>query len=427
MDIREFCKKYNLFTDFDSFQNQIETFLKEMEIGLGNNLGSLKMIPAYISLDNAPIAKNRKVIVIDAGGTNLRIALVNFDDTGTPIVEEFNTHPMLGMDKEITIDEFFIGLAEYLEPIAEKSAQIGFCFSFPCEILPNLDGKVILFNKEIKIRDSKGAILGEGLRKALKDKGLPYNHRVVVINDTVATLLGGKAFSQGRNHDSYIGYILGTGTNTCYIENNKKILKSVILKDKECFSFINMESGGYDKIPRNSIDKAFDSKLGAPDTQLLEKMISGAYQGMMLTSYIQQAAKEGYFEKRFAEMEAVESKEIDEFLYYPDGNNKLARHFEHSKDKTQLFNLIDSFFERAAAVTVVNLAAVMIKANIGSNPLKPVCITAEGSTFYKSKLLNEKVNYYMIEYVQKKLGIYSEFKKVENVTIIGTAFSALLG
>ena len=52
-----------------------------MERGLGGDTSALPMIPTYLKMDGA-VPKNRRVIVIDAGGTNFRSALAGFTEKG---------------------------------------------------------------------------------------------------------------------------------------------------------------------------------------------------------------------------------------------------------------------------------------------------------------------------------------------------------
>lgn len=428
MLMKEFIRQYGLIVDYACFEENLDMFVNEMEKGLAGENSSLKMLPTYISIDDIP-EKRSNVIVIDAGGTNLRIALVNFDYI-TPSISYFKKYPMLGIKETITKEEFFSTLASYIVPLAGKSKKIGFCFSFPAEILPNRDGRAISLSKEVKINGIVNSLIGEPLKNALAEKGLDIEN-IVILNDTVASLLGAKAVYVDRVYDSYIGFILGTGTNSCYIENNFNILKSDHLKNKPGNCIINIESGGYANAPRTPVDESFDSLTEKPGEQLFEKMISGAYQGGLLLEFIRAAAANGCFSKSFeeklADVSSIESKEIDDFCAYPYGDNKLACLSKGSeKDRVSLFELIDAFFDRAAVLSAVNLAAVMKKTGAGKNPCRPVCISAEGSTFYKSKLLNEKINYYMIDFVRKRLNIYSEFVKAENSTLYGTALAGLL-
>ncbi len=430
MQIQEFINQNDFFPNYDSFSEGVLAFQSEMTLGLSGDESSLAMLPTYISLDNLPDERAR-VIVMDAGGTNLRIALVSFDEKGAPITEYFEKYPMPGTKGEISKEDFFKELARCLAPVADKSEKIGFCFSFPCEVLPNLDGKILHFNKEVKVLGANGELLAENLRLAMKAQGSPANHSIVVINDTVATLLGAKAYAGDRIYGSYIGFILGTGINACYAEQNENITKSPELAKKSGTTLINMESGGFSKVNRTKVDLDFDSKTFTPNVQLLEKMISGAYQGSLLLAYIKAAASENCFsdttKSRIDGLDKLNSHEVDEFCYFPFAKGTLASLVaESDADRSALYLLIDAFFERAASLTALHLGAIMKQANLGKDPLKPVCISAEGTTFYKCKLLHEKLVYYMVEYVERKMGIYFEFVKAENATISGTSIAALL-
>ena len=70
-------------------------FAAEMAAGLAGTPSSLPMIPAYLSVDR-PVPADRPVIVLDAGGTNLRVGVVKFDAAGTPHISQFSRHKMPG-------------------------------------------------------------------------------------------------------------------------------------------------------------------------------------------------------------------------------------------------------------------------------------------------------------------------------------------
>ncbi|ORX23785.1 hexokinase [Thermoanaerobacterium sp. PSU-2] len=431
-----FLKKYGMHYEDINVDRSIDDFIKEMEKGLnGEEDTSLKMLCTYISLqENVPL--NEPVIVIDAGGTNFRRAVVTFNGIKA-IIEDFKTYDMPGTKGEITSDEFFNTIAEYIEPIIHKSSKIGFCFSYPTEILPNKDGKLIKFNKEVKVKDMIGVEIGSALLRTLKERGYENCKKAVLLNDTVATLLGGKAECPDREFDSYIGFILGTGTNTCYIEKNTNIKKVEKLSETEGDTIINIESGGYAKAPRGIIDEIFDKTTADPGNQKFEKMISGAYQGGLILEVIRKAIDEGLFSSKFKEkfknVDNLTSKEITDFCYFPYSNDNVLANYSNTgnfnsneNDKQTLYYIIDAIIERAAKLTVINLASVILKIGKGNNPCKPVCITAEGSTFYKSKLFRNKLDYYVKQYLNDKYGLYCEFIKAENATLIGTAIAGLI-
>jgi hexokinase len=340
---------------------------------------------------------------------------------------------MPGSNGEISKDEFFETMAGYILPVLDRSGKISFCFSYPAEIMPDRDGKIIKFTKEVKVKGAGGEFLGKNLLEALMKLGCQDKKSIIVLNDTVATLLAGKAASPGRQFDGYIGYILGTGTNICYAEKCRNIGKIPGLAGSDDLMLINMESGGYGKAPRGQIDLEFDSTTANPGEYAFEKAISGAYQGGLVLAVIKKACSEGIFSTVFsseiANVSGLEAREVDDFLFYPYGNNTLAACCNKSgleEDRMALFYLADNIFERMAKFVAFSLTAVLEKAGRGYNPCKPVCITADGSTFYKSKLFRGKLDHYIKMYTNEVKGIYCEFVKVDNGTLIGTAIAGLI-
>jgi len=433
--VDEFLKSYGMHYESIDIEKEISIFIEEMNRGLKGEPSTLKMLCTYLSSEGQ-IPIGEPVIVIDAGGTNFRVAVVSFDKNKKPVIEDFKLHPMPGTQGQLSKEEFFKTIAGYLEPVIGKSNKIGFCFSYPTEILPNKDGKLIGFNKEVRVSGMQGQEIGANLLHALKAIGYEADKRIVLLNDTVATLLGGKAAYPDRRFDSYIGFILGTGTNTCYLEGNREIVKAKLLAREQGVTMINIESGGYGKIPRGTLDQKFDSTTADPGSQQFEKMIAGAYQGRLVLEVIKKAAEDGLLSKQCTErvhaIKELITKEVNDFCLYPySDSNVLARcassdSAEGERDRKTLYFIIDALLERAAKLVAVNLAAVMLKTGKGKNPCFPVCVTVEGTTFYKSKLFRGKLDYYVKTCLNDKLGIYSDFAKAENATLVGTAIAGLL-
>ncbi len=434
--VSDFLRKNDMHHDTIDFDQNVARFIEEMDIGLAGKVCSLPMIPTYISMeDNVPA--NEPVIVIDAGGTNLRIAIVQFDYDGKPVVSDFQNHPMPGTRGQIDKETFFNTMADYLAPVLSKSKKIGFCFSYPTEIQPNKDGKLLFFTKEVKVSSMDGEMVGQGLLNAIEKKGFPRPKSIVLLNDTVATLLGGRAAFPERVFDGYVGFILGTGTNTCYIEDMKNIVKLPDVAAKAGNMLINVESGGYEGAPRGKFDLAFDAATVNPGRYAFEKMISGGYQGGLFYTILHKTVEAGLFSAAFAEkygkLDTLISKDVDDFLFYPlSERSVLARCCGFGdaenvqKDRLILYHIIDVIIERAAKLTAINLTAAVVKSGKGDNPLFPVCIAADGSTFYKSKLFRGKLDHYITEHMNGDRGLYCEFVKAENANLIGTAIAGLM-
>jgi hexokinase len=406
-----------------------DIFIQEMQAGLEGRESSLAMIPTYVEVGkDIPVGK--PVIVLDAGGTNFRIAKVYFNDLGKPVIENFKQNPMPGIDKKIGKDEFFETIVRYMTDVANLSSNIGFCFSYPTEILPNKDGRLIRFCKEVKAKEVEGELIGENLAAAIEAAGYKGGRRVVILNDTVATLLAGMSAFPNRAFDSYIGFILGTGSNCCYIESNQNITKKSNLKpDRE--QVINVESGSFGKAPRGKIDLKLDESTLDPGRYTFEKMFSGGYMGALCLNILREAGGQNLFSQKVAaglnEIKDLETKDVNDFMRFPQGDNPLALICTKGREQdcAAVWYLLDGLIERAARFTAILLSSVVLNTDKGKNPCIPVCITAEGTTFYELKNLKTKVEFYLKSFLEEKHNRFIEILRVDNATLIGAAIAGL--
>jgi hexokinase len=91
-----------------------------------------------------------------------------------------------------------------------------------------------------------------------------------------------------------------------------------------------------------------------------------------------------------------------------------------------LYAVSERLVERAAKLTAINLTAMAIKSQQGTDPVRPICIVAEGTTFYNMKNLRSGVEFYLKQYLENDRGIYTEIVMVENATLIGAAKAGLI-
>ena len=165
-----------------------EAFLDHMQKGLAGQPSSMPMLPAYLGVEGGA-QEARDVIVMDAGGTNLRVSLLRLAPGQKPQTLYHHVQPMPGKAKPLEREAFFLELAKAVAPVADQSDRIGFCFSFPCRTRPDYDGEILYLDKEITVDNIEGALVAQGLRDALATLGAPCHQRVVILNDTVAALL----------------------------------------------------------------------------------------------------------------------------------------------------------------------------------------------------------------------------------------------
>lgn len=404
----------------------IAAFLSEMEKGLAGEESSLRMIPTYVGV-NGKIPQGAKAAVLDAGGTNFRSAVVSIP----PCLEDKVNQPMPGMKGEVDDETFYAAFVKEAKRVLPKATvgKLGFCFSYPAEATPDLDAKLLSWTKGIRAPGIVGQYVGRELLRRLGGGS------IAIVNDTVATLLAAKAMEGNRTYSSYIGFILGTGTNAAYVEKNANIRKMEGLAPDGTM-IINAESGNFNKIGRSAFDLAMDAKQPDPGNHIFEKMISGGYLGPIGLELYKSAAKDGFFTKpaadRLAGLVALETMDFDNFVaaYKKEGrDNPLDSIFTDVADAKIARRLGLPVFERAAIYTAVHLAAFVVKTGEGVEASIPVAINADGSTYYKTRSVSfaETVKRELDELLVKRRNIHYEITpQVDDAPMVGAAIAAML-
>jgi hexokinase len=401
-------------------------FFDEMDKGLNGESSSLAMIPAYVGTEGT-VPSGKSVAVIDAGGTNLRICTVSFDENGKTELSNFSKQPMPGRFSEITAAEFYNVLVEALEPIQDQFENIGFCFSYPATIMPDYDGRLLHWTKEIKIPELVGKHIGAGLIEALEARGISGKN-VVLLNDTVACLLAGLAQGHAFNASSYIGFILGTGTNTAYVENNDKIgkLDGYLNKGSQV---INVESGGFGGFKRGPLDLKLDEESEHPGGHVFEKTISGAYMGTITLELLRALADQGVFsDKGSASLEVMKDLYIIEIDNLAAENGRdtgvLGTDAFTDEDRAVMRTVFMGLVDRAALLTAVNILAAVVKCGAGTDPERPVCVNIDGSTYYYTYQMQEKVQGYLQPMLAER-GLHIRCIQVDDAPVVGAAIAGL--
>ena len=423
-----FLRQNGLDVDGINRQGLLKVFEEEMAAGLAGKPSSLMMIPSFISIDK-PVKTDTPVVVLDAGGTNLRAAVVKIDKRGKAEIGAFFKRPMPGTQGEVGASEFYDAFADFLMPIIGESESIGFCFSYPAEITPDCDAKLLRWSKQIQVPSVVGTMIGTGLLSHLALRG--YRRRAVILNDTVATLLAGKSAGVAKDYSAYVGFILGTGTNTAYVEHNAWITKRKDL-DPSGSMVINVESGAFTRVQQSLFDKIMGASTNDCGHYTFEKMISGAYLGWVGSVVLGEAAKAGFFSPaaavRIAELKIVSNKHLDDFCGgKPTADNPFLDAAFTAADREAVARLCTPVYARAAVLTAVNLASAILKTGEGKDPARPVCVNVDGSTYYRTLTADFQ------NLVQRELkallaprGIAYELIKVDESPVIGAAVAGLM-
>ena len=194
----------NIFKlDNEQLKGIAHAFREKVEEGLNKNNAEIQCIPTFI-LPKATDVKG-KALVLDLGGTNYRVAIVDFS-TEKPII-----YPNNGWKKDMSImkspgytrEELFKELADLIVEIKrEEEMPIGYCFSYPTESIPGGDARLLRWTKGVDIREMVGQFVGKPLLDYLNEKNKIRFTGVKVLNDTIASLFAGLT---DKSYDAYIG------------------------------------------------------------------------------------------------------------------------------------------------------------------------------------------------------------------------------
>lgn len=271
MKVTEIVKTLTVSTD--SLKKIAQDFALEMQLGLKQQPSSLKMLPSFLDIPSGN--EHGNYLAVDFGGSNVRILLLKIADRKYEIVKR-DVFSLRDGTKDFTAAN--VDAADLFDYIAAKIKMtidsetnyfLGHTFSFPCRQEGVHTSYLIHWTKEIKTSGVEGNDIGRLLGDALKRNNVTNVDNNVILNDTVGTLLAAAMADETVD----IGAICGTGHNTCYREMSHPLTGTPMI--------VNMESGNFDKIEQNYFDKLLDSKSDSPGNQMLEKMVSGHYLGML--------------------------------------------------------------------------------------------------------------------------------------------------
>lgn len=424
--VNSFLAKHNFVQHLDILSTA-NAILSDMQKGLKGEKSDQDMIKTFCSVPTNTV-KNENVIVIDAGGTNFRSCLVTFDKDGNSLISDLQKTKMPGVEKELSKNEFFEQIANNIEHLKNKADKIGFCFSYPMEIQKNGDGILLGFSKEVKAPEVVGSLIGKELKNQLEKNGWSKIKKITLCNDTVSALLAGNACkTDSEKYSSYIGYILGTGMNAAYLQP----------KCEDCGideQIIVCESGKFLSVNRSDFDVEFGKTTNNSSMFFMEKLCSGAYLGNVSLFALKMAVKDQLFSeetsKKIENINQLSTIEINEFLHSPYNKEnilgKITNESTYENDAEKIFLILDAIVERSARYSAAILVACAIQTGKGKNPTKPICILCNGTTFFKTYKIKERVLGYLDQILTNQMQIYWNVVSCENDITLGTAIAGTI-
>ena len=398
----------NIFKlDNEQLKGIAHAFREKVEEGLNKNNAEIQCIPTFI-LPKATDVKG-KALVLDLGGTNYRVAIVDFS-TEKPII-----YPNNGWKKDMSImkspgytrEELFKELADLIVEIKrEEEMPIGYCFSYPTESIPGGDARLLRWTKGVDIREMVGQFVGKPLLDYLNEKNKIRFTGVKVLNDTIASLFAGLT---DKSYDAYIGLIVGTGTNMATFIPSDKITKL----DPECHVQglipVNLESGNFYPPFLTAVDDTVDATSDSLGKQRFEKAVSGMYLGDILKA----AFPLEEFEEKF------DARKLTAIMNYPDIHKDIYVQVAHW------------IYNRSAQLVAASLAGLIALLKSYNRDIHRVCLIAEGSLFWSESRKDKSYNILVMEKLQELLreleleDVEVHINSMDNANLIGTGIAAL--
>jgi hexokinase len=442
-EVSDFAHFYGFHYDNLDPVSLMHDVLLHIERGLEGRASSLPMIPSYISpVSHVPPGKT--VLALDAGGTNLRASLVRFDEQGKAAAQETRKVPMPGTQGHLSAERFFDEIAAVTAPLLDKAGSavegIGFTFSYPMTITEDADGIPLTFSKELDIPEVTGKPVGRGLRDALARRGVKFSGPIVLLNDTVATLLSGvvEIPSDGEEEktpDTYgipggpvIGLILGTGFNTAYPE--RSIPK--IGFESPNPQIVVCETGTFGINCQGILDREYDATTKNPGVYTLEKATSGAYIGPLTLHILKQAVKDGVLRfKRSGEllaMPALQTRDLNYFRHHPlaaEGPLGGIIGPDEADALAAILYIAQIVTERGAMLSAAVVGACVERVRTGYEGYSPVRVAVEGTTYMIYKGMRQALESWLhIMLFNGKPRSYV-IAPVEQASLFGAAVAAL--
>ena len=398
----------NIFQlDNEQLKEIARSFKAKVEEGLNTENAEIQCIPTFITPKASGI--NGKSLVLDLGGTNYRVAIVDFSKMPPTI------HPNNGWKKDMSImktpgytrEELFKEMADMITGIKrEKEMPIGYCFSYPTESVPGGDAKLLRWTKGVDIKEMIGEVVGKPLLDYLNERNKIKFTNIKVLNDTVASLFAGLTDS---SYDAYIGLIVGTGTNMATFIPSDKITKL----DPECHVQglipVNLESGNFYPPFLTAVDDTVDATSDSLGKQRFEKAVSGMYLGDILKA----AFPLEEFEEKF------DARKLTAMMNYPDIHKDIYVQVAHW------------IYNRSAQLVAASLAGLIALLKSYNRDIHRVCLIAEGSLFWSESRKDKNYNILVMEKLQELLreleleDVEVHINSMDNANLIGTGIAAL--
>ncbi|XP_003242238.1 hexokinase type 2 isoform X1 [Acyrthosiphon pisum] len=409
-EIKEDCKSLLLSNE------QLTTLMKDMDGAIRNGLGKdtnpSSIVKCYVTyVQDLPNGTERgKFLALDLGGTNFRVLLIELGENNyfhmDSEIFKVPAHIQTGKGSEL-FDHIAKCLAEFIKKHNldnKKALPLGFTFSFPLRQVGLTKGYLNSWTKGFNCSGVVDEDVVRLLKEAIKRRKDLNLRLTAVLNDATGTLMS-CAHKTRFSKNCFVGLIIGTGCNACYVEKveNAELFdgdktKPHVIVNTEWGAF--GDDGKLDAV-RTKYDREIDEDSLNPGRQRFEKMISGMYMGEIVRLAIVDLANQNkLFEGRLSEQ--MKTKGAFGTSFVSDIEGDKANYKETLKVLSEMGindpSLVDCANVRYICECVSRRSAHLVSAGLAAllNKMdeKSVTIGVDGSVYrfhpYFHKLMVEK-------------------------------------
>ncbi|MBQ3921233.1 MAG: hypothetical protein II689_03240, partial [Firmicutes bacterium] len=316
-----------------------------------------------------------KILAVDFGGTNIRLAEVSFDENGRLVMGDHTQEKAIS--GIISSGVFFGWLAG--EIARYDTADVGLVFSYRASILPGGDARIVGFSKGLSVPDAVGLVIGEEINKVLVSRGLSPR-RFFILNDTTAVFLTA-ASELAEPEKLAAAVIAGTGSNCCCVRDGE---------------IINTEWVRFSEFPQGRFDLIIDENSENRGQHLTGKLVGGKYLAMLVDMCLEAALEAG------VEEDAEAARKIIYDLIYRRS----------------------AIYVTAMLRGIVGLSPALELARSGEGPAG-IWIAIEGGTYDKAPGYKEYLNDLIRRYISVPLRVGINVIQADRAVITGAAIAAL--
>jgi len=387
-------------------------------VGLSKDGTEIACLPTYI---NPGKDFSGKVLALDWGGTNFRASIIEFAQGKKPEALDTRKRPLSCVEtKGFSQEDLFAAMTETISQLKGLDGEvrhIGYCFSYPAESTIDGDAVLLRWTKEIDIAGMPYKMVGKPLMEYLNSHLNTKFESVKVVNDTIACLFAGL---MQPGYDSYIGLIVGTGTNMAGLINKSLIPKLAKEYNGGEYIPVNLESGNLK--PKSdsgeyltAVDEKVDKGSNGPGRQLFEKAISGGYIGPVFRNAFPATEIEPKFD----------GEKISYIINYP------------AIYRDEYVLTARSIYQRSAALVAASLAGLTLVIvdykgkDAYDHNISNICLAADGSLFWSEDRNAEDYNALVKSHLATILDSYGlghihfHINRLDDANLIGSAIAAL--